>query len=841
MRSLSILLLFIAFSLQSFSATLKGKITDKKGESLPFAIVFLKGTTIGTSANSEGDFSLTVQDGTYTAVAQYMGYKQSSFSLKASGNEIITHNFSLEEEALEMKEFVAKATEDPALYIMRKVIARRTFHFNQIKTFQTDIYAKGIIKTRDIPKKIMGQEIKGEDMGLDSNGQGIMNQFEEEATYYSQNGKEKTVIHSVRESGDPNGLGMSQFPEVINFYKNNIDISSQITPRGMISPISDGALGYYRYKLEGDFKEGNHTIFKIRVTPKRLYEPLFNGVLYIVDNEWGIHSLKLWATAKANIQMLDTLTISQSYIPLKKDEWVIKQQTLFLAMKFLGFDLVGNIITVYDNQQINKKIADTVFNKKIISEYDKGANKKDSTYWSESRPIPLEDEEIRDYVKKDSIRLVQEDPKRLDSSRITANRIQVTDLLLSGYSYRAKENKFTLQTNAALSGLVNFNTIEGWNTAPKFRMHFKLDSFSYLSAISALRYGFSNHHFNGIARINYIKQNKEWRGRSWLVGIEGGKYVFQYNPHNPIPPLFNSISTLFYRKNYLKIYERWNGNLFVGRNFGNGLKLSGQLGFQQRIPLQNTTNFSFAKSDVGGYTDNMPDELKKYVWELHNAVIVKLLASYQPGYTYVKYPDYLMPQGSNMPVFTVSYEKGIPNFFNSKTDFDKWRFSIKDDIDLNLLGNIGYNIAVGGFFNSKYVSIPDLNHLQGNQLGIATSYLEGFQVAPYYAFSNKEPLYGEAHLEWQLRGFLTNKIPLFRRLAWYLVTGGNGYYANDNLYHAEAFVGLDNLGWDMYRFIRVDYVHGWNSLNQNINAIRIGFSTNSLINFSFGENGDTEW
>jgi hypothetical protein len=108
-------------------------------------------------------------------------------------------------------------------------------------------------------------------------------------------------------------------------------------------------------------------------------------------------------------------------------------------------------------------------------------------------------------------------------------------------------------------------------------------------------------------------------------------------------------------------------------------------------------------------------------------------------------------------------------------------------------------------------------------------------------YSNKEPLFGEAHIEWQLRGFLTNKIPLFRKLAWYLVTGGNGYYANNNLYHVEAFVGLDNLGYSAYRFFRLDYVHAWNSLNQYTSAIRLGISTNSLIRINLGENTDTEW
>src|SRR5690606_6133010 len=174
----------------------------------------------------------------------------------------------------------------------------------QIQSFQTEIYLKGIFKTRETPKKILGVDVEMDAtaIGLDSNGQGILYLCEQNATYSSQKGKEKTVIHSVRENGNANGLGFSTFPPVINFYENNIPISSQITPRGLISPVSDGALGYYNYKLLGDFTENGYTIFKIQVTPKRRFEPLMSGTLYIVDNEWAIHSLNMMATKTSNIQ-----------------------------------------------------------------------------------------------------------------------------------------------------------------------------------------------------------------------------------------------------------------------------------------------------------------------------------------------------------------------------------------------------------------------------------------------------------------------------------------------------------------------------------------------------------
>lgn len=838
----TLLFLFFIFSVHlSFAGELKGHITDKDGTPLPFATVFVKGTTMGTSANAQGDYHLSLNEGNYTVACAYIGYTQNSFTISIKSNETIIHNFTLQDEVLNIKEYTVKSGDDPALFIMRKVIARRAFHLKQIKSFQSDIYLKGTARSRNTPDKVLGQKVEKGEMGLDTNGFGIMYLAEEEATYYTQGNQERTIIHSVRESGNPSGVGFSQFPEVVSIYENNIPISDQIAPRGFISPVSDFALNYYHYKLLGDFKEGKHTIFKLSITPKRLYEPVFtSGVVYVVDDDWAVQSLNILATQKSNMLMLDTLRIEQVYLPHKKDEWVIKQQVIYPTLNILGFDISGNFVTVYSNQKINEPVPDSIFSDRLISSYDKTAIKNDSSYFNANRPIPLDYGEAKDYIEKDSLRKITENPAHIDSMRRKGNTVSFLDVLVNGLRFNGKGYRLQWQTNALMTGIVNFNTVEGVNVAPKFYLNYSKDTFHVWRGAFAPRYGFTNAHFNAIGKISYTSNSRSWRGRYWTAGLEGGKYVFQFNPNNPIEGFYNTISTLFYRKNYLKLYERWNAKVHFGMNHGNGVRWQLNIGFQQRIPLENTDYSTFAKAGVGGFTENIPPEFKNILWEKHNAVVAKLSVSYQPGFKYVKYPDYLRPIASNWPVFSLSYEKGIPNILESKTDFDKWRLGITKDIGLRLMGNLGLSIAAGGFLNDKYVSIPDLNHIQGNQIILASPYLESFQAAPYYLYSNKRPFYGEAHAEWKLQGFLTNKIPLLRQLQWYLVTGGNLYYADDNLYHAEAFVGIDNIGFDALRFFRVDFVQSWNSFNQRISAVRIGIATSSILRFDLRDSKG-EW
>src|SRR5579875_2661877 len=114
-RHLYLLVLCTLISFISIAGTLKGKVTDDKGQSLPYATIFLQGTTIGVSAGADGNYALDIAPGTYKVVCGYVGFKQSSFNLSITGSETIVHNFTLHEESMQMNEVVVHAnTEDPA-------------------------------------------------------------------------------------------------------------------------------------------------------------------------------------------------------------------------------------------------------------------------------------------------------------------------------------------------------------------------------------------------------------------------------------------------------------------------------------------------------------------------------------------------------------------------------------------------------------------------------------------------------------------------------------------------------------------------------------------------------
>lgn len=72
---ISSFILVFMFSFAMSSQTIKGKITDKDGEALPYMNVVEKGTTNGTTSDENGEFSITVRQMPTVLVVSSLGFK----------------------------------------------------------------------------------------------------------------------------------------------------------------------------------------------------------------------------------------------------------------------------------------------------------------------------------------------------------------------------------------------------------------------------------------------------------------------------------------------------------------------------------------------------------------------------------------------------------------------------------------------------------------------------------------------------------------------------------------------------------------------------------------------
>ncbi len=809
-----------------YAQRISGTVFTETGDLLPYSSIIIKGSSKGTSASTKGNYSLMLPPGKYTLVCQHIGYETVEKNISVTGDMEVS--FILKEQKLTMQEVVVKTgDEDPAYEIIRQAIKKREFYHSQVKAFTCNLYSKDVLKLRNLPQKILGRKIKEEDradLHLDSAGQGIIYLSEAISKVNQQlPDKFKLEVISSRVSGSDN-FGLT-FPTFISFYTNNVTVMlNQLNPRGFISPIADNAIYYYRFKFLGTFFEDGRAVNSIRVTPRRKFEPLFSGTINITDGDWRIHSLDLMLSKNAQLEIMDTLHINQIHVPVSADVWRIHSQVLSFYFNQFNIKADGAFLNVYSDYNINPKFSKKFFDRTIIK-YDTGVTQHNRVYWDSIRPVPLEREEVKDYQVKDSLFQVTKDSaltkNAIDSLKKRQGPLKPLRIFWNGIhrTHYSKNHFFNWDIYSLIQNM-EYNPAEGivLSVYGSYRAYWKKWR-TQVHFMPNLRYGFDNTHLNSWATLKFSTNDQQAnrKPKMYSLSISGGKRVSEFNKENTVLPLVNSISVLFFGNNLIKTYENYFGSVLFNKRYDNGLQFSVGLAYEDRIPLNNSTYFTFFK-DSARITPNYPNEKISVQFPKHQALIGEVKLSFRPGQRYIQFPYRRVSLGSKYPTLNLSYSKGIKNIFGSDEDFDKWQFYINDNKNFKLAGTLKYKIGAGGFLNAKQVYIQDYQHFNGNQAAAASEYVNSFQLAKYYANSTTAGLYGLAHLEHHFNGLLTNKIPLINRLKWNLVGGTNAFYVNKKNNYVELFAGLENI----FKIFRVDLVWGFENGKQGHTGIRIG-------------------
>jgi len=87
MRLTKLLFLLIGF-LSAQTDTYQGKIVDSEGEPLAGVQVFLKDSYNGTTTNADGEFSITLSEGSGVLTVSYIGYKTQEVTVSNSAEPV---------------------------------------------------------------------------------------------------------------------------------------------------------------------------------------------------------------------------------------------------------------------------------------------------------------------------------------------------------------------------------------------------------------------------------------------------------------------------------------------------------------------------------------------------------------------------------------------------------------------------------------------------------------------------------------------------------------------------------------------------------------------------------
>lgn len=113
-RKYTLLILSLTISLSAYTTEphplrmISGVVQDSNGNALPYATIYIENTTLGTTTDNEGRYSLYTQEGNIRLTAQMMGYSDESIDIALYANKSV--NFQLEESATEIDAVVVSAS-----------------------------------------------------------------------------------------------------------------------------------------------------------------------------------------------------------------------------------------------------------------------------------------------------------------------------------------------------------------------------------------------------------------------------------------------------------------------------------------------------------------------------------------------------------------------------------------------------------------------------------------------------------------------------------------------------------------------------------------------------------
>jgi len=878
LRFLLLLLLSCSVIFSAYAAGIRGTIKDDKGAPLAYATIFVKQMGTGTTTNQNGFYEIALPAGQYEVAYQFLGY-ETQVKVIDVASDFVTIDITMKPQVTVLPTFIVSSdNEDPAYTIMRKAIAKAPYHTQQLDSYSGRVYIKGTGKLKDYPwlaKKALEKE------GIKKN-QVFISESVSEIKYTRPNKFEEKVI-SIRTDGKDNNTSPNQYI-FGSFYEPEVAET--------ISPLSPKAFSYYKFEYLGTFVDRNYEVSRIKVTPRSKGDNVIDGVISIVEDWWSIHSMdihtsklgidfyikavyapiedKAWLPVSQQFKVDGKVfgfefeyaylsTVSDYKIKVNPKVYVeptrmkvvdekvekeeaakIQQEQAAKARKSKeqadktkqlqerlesGKDItrkeLKTIMKEYEKEEM-KQQEDPYVVSDVTFKIDSGARKKDSTYWVNIRPVPLTQDEVAGYQKLDSIAEVDRKKDAGDTVKASKHKgFQPWDLLI-GDSYKVgKHSNFRIYFP-----MPGFNTVEGWNFVYKVSYGTILQDTNKtrLRITPSFRYAFSREVASG--NLEFLLRNKNYR-----FEVDGGRYVKQYNPDEPILPIVNDFTTLFLEKNLMKLYERRYVDVLYRRRISDFINVTGTVSWMRRYELENTTNYKWIDNkNIEGYTPNRPvnEELLDTSFPVHEAFVGSLSIVSKPWLKYRIRNERRMPIDDSSPTLSLDYRKGFKDVFGSDVDFDQLEVGVKHEFKVGARGRVYFGLRGGMFLNDNQMYFMDYKHFLGNLTPFSTADPAGsFRLMDYYLYSTADKYFaGNAY--YRFRRFLVTSFPFVRMMGIrenifvnYLATPNSKNYT-------ELGYAIDGI----FRVFRLEVASGFRDGKYLNTGFRIGISTTLTVNFS---------
>lgn len=847
----------------------------------------------GTITNAEGRYELTLAPGKYSVIFQYLGFQTVQKSVEIGTGFTMLDVTLEEQALRLAEVQTKAGNEDPAYTIMRRAIAKSRFHKLQVQSFKARVYTKSSITVLDLPnlaEMAFRKQLKEAEKEANFKvGVPILNETVAEVSFAQPNTYRQRIIANRNSQGEflsPNQFYNASFydptiantvsplsPKAFAYYKfeykgtfrettpdgKAIEISKvQVIPRQYGEGVFRGVVyiientwAIHSLQLETVNNIGiSFTIRHVCTPIKGVWMPTnqrYNGKgSYLGIKAEGYYIRNLTFTDFVinpafveDIEVADEKkappanTLSKGDIKGKPLDELVKKQKEFSTKN------LRQLVKEYEKQEKEdrkKRKEDVAVVRNDSMVVDSMALKRSNVFWDSLRSVPLTAAEIKSYHKADSLGLIREikapkaDSARKDTTQKKKPKMFSVGQLLGGNTWRLSKRSSLMYTSPITR--IEYNTVEGYTLegALNLRYKAKTDSVSRFRQIPLSewniggtgRYQFGRKQFVGYGLASYQHKNTK-------IALSGGRYLYQYNPDNPISPFLNSLTTLLFEQNFAKLYQKDFLNLTVTASpFKDRLNLSGSLEYAQRSELMNY------KEDLKpwidwknrAYTPNRPDnaELASTGFATHNALILNLTASARLGST-----EYIIRNGrriarrdNDAPLLTVNYRKGIHGLASSDVDYDFLQASISHSFETGIRSRLNYQLSAGAFLTDKQLYFPDFKHFAGNQFFFQQGdVVSTFRLLPYYQYSTGKR-FVEGHVLAEFRKFFVTQLTLVRLIGLKENLFVHYLYTPNSKQYTEVGYGLDGLIPQVFPFFRVEVVSQWQDARYQGLGFRVG-------------------
>lgn len=782
-----------------YGQVVKGKVTDKSGDPVPNAALYIREITQGIMADDQGEFQINLQKDTYTFEFSSLGYERQTLPVVVDSKPV-TLQIVLEKKSYSLPEvIVSSKREDPAYAVMRKAIAMAPFYLHQIKHYESEVYLKGTMKVQKIPGFMKIQA--GNQSVKDLQGKLFLIESQNKVIFTAPNNYEQHVLAAT--SNLPQEMDVTDALDVIT--TNIYDPEAM----GRISPLSTQAFSFYTFTLDGIAFEGNHMINKIRVTPKKRNPKLVTGWLYIIENSWNVQNADLSAT-----EFGVTIRFTASYNEIKPYAFLPTAYDMDMTIDAMGVKATGKYYSSIQYKEValnekqgvlrsKEKAPQTPIQEKILTAKQQKAQQKmdqlnakeeltnrdaykiaqlmeeivepeerkkekeslellpahsnikltvdslaqnrDSLYWQEVRALPLREEEKESFKALDSLKLTDDRGERSITASIGSG---ASGDWLEGKQYPIGKKGY-FRFNGLLGIVPEYNFVDGVWLGQRFTLGMNEKRYRYTISPSV-------YYTTAREAVNWqIDGNLQYAPlRNGYFSLSAGNTSTDYRKESELR-LLNSLSSLFFGKNPIKFYQKRYVELVNRIDIANGLFLTTGFSIEERNALQNNLSFSIFNGTPSG---NIPGD-QLLPMEDNRTTKYAVHLEYTPRYYYHIQAERKRYAHSKFPTFGLGYVRG---FSNRYANYHLIEANIRQRVALNPFDYIDYTVGAGTFVDNNPGAFPDFKHFRASELFITGNALNNsFSLLDNYQFStNKRWL--EAHLTYSTAYLLIKHIPFLQ-------------------------------------------------------------------------------